>query len=122
MAEANGASAAFSQVTSRRCMPRSCTVEGIPSPINLQGFEQRFEQRLVGTPTADRVPKNRPANLGDTGGTDRPPRLVERQALLLPFEAAMRDDPTGLPFDIIDDILVVHVQHDAFRQHLFPMA
>jgi hypothetical protein len=34
----------------------------------------------------------------------------------------MRDEPTGLSLDIIDDVLVARVQHHIFRQDLFPMA
>jgi hypothetical protein len=34
----------------------------------------------------------------------------------------MRDEPTGLSLDIIDDVLVARVQHHSFRQDLFPIA
>jgi len=34
----------------------------------------------------------------------------------------MRDEPTGVSLDIIDDVLVARVQHHSFRQDLFPMA
>jgi hypothetical protein len=36
----------------------------------------------------------------------------------------MRDEPTGLSLDIMDDVLVLvaRVQHDSFRQDLSPMA
>ena len=30
----------------------------------------------------------------------------------------MRDEPTGLSLDIIDDVLVARVQHHSFRQDL----
>jgi hypothetical protein len=33
----------------------------------------------------------------------------------------MRDEPTGLSLDIIDDVLVARVQHHSFRQDLFPI-
>jgi hypothetical protein len=34
----------------------------------------------------------------------------------------VRDGPTGLSLDIIDDVLVARVQHHTFRQDLFQMA
>jgi hypothetical protein len=34
----------------------------------------------------------------------------------------MRDEPTSVSLDIIDDVLVARVQHHSFRQDLFPMA
>jgi hypothetical protein len=34
----------------------------------------------------------------------------------------MRDEPTGLSLDIIDDVLVARVQHHSFRQDLFSIA
>jgi hypothetical protein len=33
----------------------------------------------------------------------------------------VRDEPTGLSLDIIDDVLVARVQHHSFRQDLFPI-
>ena len=34
----------------------------------------------------------------------------------------MRNEPTSVSLDIIDDVLVARVQHHSFRQDLFPMA
>jgi hypothetical protein len=34
----------------------------------------------------------------------------------------MRDEPTGVSLDFIDDVLVARVQHHSLRQDLFPMA
>ena len=89
--------------------------------VDPQCIEQRAKQVLVGPPAADRVAINGTANLCDARRLHRSLRLVERQAAVLPLEAAVGNQSAGLPFQIGDDILVAYLDHDAFRQDRLPI-
>ena len=46
---------------------------------------------------------------------------MEGKTGVIPFEAAKVENPARLRFEIGDDVLILHVKHDARRQHLAPM-
>ena len=52
---------------------------------------------------------------------DRAFRLIELQTGIVPFEAAMGDDLARLLLEIVDDLFVLHLKHDAGRQNIAPM-
>src|SRR5271165_3838342 len=83
--------------------------------IDPKYVQQRHQARAVEAPAADRIGINRRADLSDTCRFDRPPRPVERKTALIPIEAAILDETTGLPLEILDEILVLQLQHGALR-------
>lgn len=64
---------------------------------------------------------DRLAHLRDAGGADRAFGVVEIQAGVIPFQAAIRDQAARLCFLIGYDVLVPHVEENTGRQHLAPM-
>src|SRR6266700_7958098 len=72
-------------------------------------------------PAPDRAAIDWPAYLGSACGPHRAGCCMERQAGIVPFEAAMRDDPACLVFQVPNDILLLDIDHHIGRQYGAPM-
>src|SRR6516165_704699 len=94
-----------------------------PAPLigQTQRLAQRLEQVRVGAPAPDRTAIDWLANLPGAGGLNRPLRLLEGKARVLPVKTAMRDDVAGLPLKVVDNILILDLEHDARRQDVAPV-
>jgi plasmid stability protein len=51
-----------------------------------------------------------------------PPSFVKSQAGIVPFKPAVGNNTTRLPFQVVDQLLVIHLQHDAFGENRSPVA
>ena len=79
----------------------------------LQRIPQRAELRLVATPALQRAAINRLADLNVAQRGDRPLGFVEAQATIIPRQAAKVEQPASLLLEIVDDVLVAHIEHAA---------
>ena len=89
--------------------------------IHPESLAQGLQKLRVPTPGADRAPVNRLAHLHQTGRSHRPFCVVEIAARVFPIEAAMAESASCGTLEIIDEILVLYVDHDAGRQDLVPV-
>ena len=76
---------------------------------------------FVTPPARNRGAIQRLANLHVAGRDDRPLGLVKLQAGRVPRQAAIIEHPPGLPLQIVDHVLVGHVQDRAGRQNRSPV-
>src|ERR1700733_3532491 len=83
--------------------------------------QQRPQLLLIWPPTTHGRVINGLPDLGRTGRPDSAPRFMKRETYGVPFETAMRDDPTCLPFRIGNNILIPHFKHHSRRQDPVPM-
>ena len=102
-----------------RCVAMSVTRAGVPSTVapgaedGGESLEQRIELRCVPAPASDGLAIDRSAHLLRARRTDRAWRLVEAQAGVLPGQAAMLQHAPCLPLQVVDDVLVAHVQYES---------
>src|SRR3981189_14352 len=89
--------------------------------IYAESLLQGLEMLCIPTPGADRVAIDRLSHLHQTGGSRRPFGGVEIAARLFPFKIAMLKHTPCRTFEVIDEILVMCIDHDAGREHLVPV-
>src|ERR1700730_4018761 len=92
------------------------------SVTHLKRFEERSQKLLVWLRSSHGFPIDRSAHLRHACGVDWTLRLVEGQASVFPFKAAVRHQSARLSFKVAYDILVMHLDHHALRQDRLPMA
>ena len=73
---------------------------------SFQFDQKRLEVGFESPPTADGAAVNRSAHLAVARGPDHPARLVKLQAPVIPRQVAILEQPTCLPLQVVDDLLV----------------
>src|SRR5436190_989066 len=89
--------------------------------LDRQLLDERHQLLLVGKPASNRTLVDRLPHLHRARSLNRALVLVELQASIVPFEAAIREDASRLVLEVIDHLFVADIEHGPGRQHLAPM-
>ena len=96
--------------------------EDLLAGVEVAGFVLVFgDALLIGAGAAHGMPVDRLAHLRDTCGPHPPLRLMEGETGVVPVKPAMRHQPACLALKIVNDLLVLHLEHDPVRQHITPV-
>src|SRR6201987_2153428 len=103
-------------------LPRRIDFGGYPDRNVLpERFGERHQVLRVTAPATDRGSVEWLANLHQTRRPHGSPCIVKAAARILPLQAAVLEHSAGYAFDVIDQLFVLHIHHDALRQPRAPM-
>jgi hypothetical protein len=84
--------------------------------------EERLKKTFEAAPALNRVPVQWLTDLSGAGRCDRPDGFVEAQAGLSPRQTAIREQPSGLVFEVVNQIFVADVEYDVFWKSRAPLS
>jgi hypothetical protein len=84
-------------------------------------FGQGHEVSRIATPAADRGSVEKLAKVHQARSAHRSPCVLKVAACVFRLQTAVLEDGARYAFNSLDQLLVLHIRHDALRQHVRPM-